>query len=60
MCFFKVWSIICAYSLASRVRQSKTERAIQRWATVANPTLDKPKDLEAKPVEQRDGEINYI
>lgn len=58
--FLKVWGVMCAFILASRVRQSKTERDVQRWATVTNPTLDTPKDSEVKSVEEREGDINYI
>lgn len=51
---------MCAFVLASRVRGSKTERDVKRWATVSNLFLDKTGYTETKSVEQKDGDINYI
>lgn len=51
---------MCAFILASRVRESKTERDIQKWATVANPTFDKTGYSETRPYEQRQADLNYI
>ncbi len=55
----KIWGILCAFVLASRVRAGKTERDIQKWT--AKSTVVKNELLETKAVEmERDREINYI
>lgn len=54
----QVWSIICAFILASRVRQEKTELAVQKWT--ASTVVDSRGGLETKILQEKHGDINYI
>ncbi|KAG4074647.1 hypothetical protein HA402_004518 [Bradysia odoriphaga] len=54
----QIWGIMCAFMLASRVRQEKTERDVQKWT--ADLVVDKQGGLETKILEEKQGDINYI
>lgn len=49
---------MCAFILASRVRQQKTELAVQKWT--ADLVVEKQGGLETKILEEKHGDINYI
>jgi len=46
----QVWGVICSFAMASKVRQSKTQRDVERWSAIRNAVLDEP--LKIKLEEQ--------
>jgi len=50
----QVWGIICSFAMASKVRQSKTQRDVERWSAIRNAVLDESAILKVKPEEQKE------
>jgi len=50
----QVWGIICSFALASKVRQSKTQRDVERWTAIQNAVLNESAFLKVKPEEQKE------